>query len=157
MNLSMYGKGLRSVSLESLIELQRETQQLWAHAEESGCEGCYCEVSRWNDSTRRWERFAFEKYFGGEHPDKPDANCIETAQYVATLINAHGYIVEFSPIVHSMPSYGELTELEAAAVKIAEAVRKNPDKYRSLEFDSEFGAICHAGGKLVKQEAVAAK
>jgi len=71
----------RNVSLRTLLKVK----SLWARAENSGSEGCYVEVAKWNFVSNRWERFAFEKFFGGEMWD--DLGDEQTAMRVAAIIN----------------------------------------------------------------------
>lgn len=120
---------MRDVSLRSLLKVK----DLWARAEQSGCEGCYVEVAKWNAGSQRWERFAFEKFFGGEMWD--GLNAEETAMRVAAIINRvnPGYLCsnhllapgknyglrkpisvvkvqqqEVTGIIHSMPSWNPI-------------------------------------------------
>lgn len=58
---------------------------LFARAEDSGAEGCYVEIAKWNRHSRRYERFAFEKFFGGEL--WADLSAELTAARVAAIIN----------------------------------------------------------------------
>lgn len=114
MSYSLYGTaGMRAATIDQLKAENKESGLLFARAENSGCEGCYVEVAKWNEERRRWERYAFEKYFGGEHPDDTDAAGVygyaaDTAQRFADDINAaanpHGENVSF---IHSLPDYGE--------------------------------------------------
>jgi hypothetical protein len=109
MNFTVYGAGWQCISYADLLKHAREHKDLMARAENSGCEGCYIEVARWNQTTERWERYCFEKVFGGEHSEKADArvSSFETAQKFADEINdaacchPHNY-----PWVHYMPNWG---------------------------------------------------
>jgi hypothetical protein len=89
-------------TLAQLIEFQKSEGTLFARAENSGCEGCYCEVARWNLKTHRWERFAFLKCFGGEWVDGI-TSASKTAAKFAEAINSAGHCG--LSIVHVMPEY----------------------------------------------------
>jgi hypothetical protein len=82
---SLYGshlrKCLKSLTWKQLIRIPG----LFARAEDSGCEGCYVEIAKWNRHTGRYERFAFDKFFGGELWQ--DASAETTAARVATMVN----------------------------------------------------------------------
>lgn len=92
------------ITLAELATLQRESGgDLWARGEDSGCEGSYCEVARWNYETERWEKFAFAKFHGFDHPTRPELNCDEAADFVAAEINEAGFGSKRSPIVSRMP------------------------------------------------------
>jgi len=91
-----------SVSLENLLKVP----DLLARAECSGCEACYIEVARWSDLRNRWERFAFEKCFGGEIKEFPNLGDIATCELVADFINermkqGRGH----APLIHGLPSF----------------------------------------------------
>lgn len=113
MSFCLYGQGVRGVSLEQLQEEQIKDGMLLARVENSGCEGMYCEVAKWNEKTKRYERYAFEKFFGGEHPDHPDASESETAAIYAKQINCPGencWDMADQGLIHSLPNYGEKPE-----------------------------------------------
>jgi hypothetical protein len=97
-HFSKYG-GAESISLKEFHEIP--AGDLWARAEQSGCEGCYCEIARWSNKNHRWERFAFAKFFGGEHPEAPEAGSIETAALYARDINRG----EIATVIHGLPNY----------------------------------------------------
>lgn len=84
-NFVRYGDWLsaRPISLEDLRKANAATGDYWANAENSGSEGCYCEVACWNKVMRRYERFAFCKFFGGELDNyggiQAELNCQDTA------------------------------------------------------------------------------
>lgn len=107
----------KSITLTELLEQQRSHQMLFARAEQSGCEGTYVEVAIWNENHRQWQRYAFLKCFGGEHPELPDAGSIETATRYARDINAIAHVndVQWS-IVHTLPCYtGECPAVPGAS------------------------------------------
>lgn len=108
MNYSTYSSGhagLSSpISHAALIAMNIAEGSLLARAENSGSEACYVEVARWNDKTERFERFAFAKVFGGEHPGSPDATCILTAERFAAEINESGD--PWISFIHRLPSWG---------------------------------------------------
>lgn len=102
----LYGSPHNVMDVEELLELQRKDGMLYARAEQSGSEGTYVEVAIWNSNHRQWQRYAFMKCFGGEHPTLPDAGSIQTARRFADDVNQilHTQDVSFS-IVHNMPQY----------------------------------------------------
>lgn len=99
----IYGKSFESVTLGDLLAHQAENGDLWANAENSGCEGHYCEVARWNTNNHRFERFAFCKFFGGEMPRNRKADARATAEKATALINAT--IRDRLSVVHVMPDF----------------------------------------------------
>lgn len=96
-----YGGNGDSITLDELKQLQRETGSLFAHAENSGCEGCYVEVARYNNAANCWQRFAFLKCFGGEHASNEDASAEETARLFAAEISPRAC----DSFIHSLPNY----------------------------------------------------
>jgi hypothetical protein len=74
---------MRHLDLETLLKVP----DLMARAERSGSEACYVEVIRWSNLRARWEKFAFEKCFGGEIKEFPDLGDTETCQKIADFIN----------------------------------------------------------------------
>lgn len=99
---------VQSISLRALLD-GVVCGDLMARAEESGCEGCYIEVARWNDKLRQWQRFAFEKVFGGEEGGQDGESARDAAIRIANRINqAHG--VDFVPLIHTLPSWEEKKE-----------------------------------------------
>jgi hypothetical protein len=81
-----------------------EYEDLLARAENSGCEGTYVEVAIWSACRQRWERFAFEKFFGGEIKEFPDLRSYETAKMVADFINERQGTAA-SSFIHNLPSF----------------------------------------------------
>lgn len=112
MAYSLYTAGdgpMGSITLDELKAENAKTGLLLARAENSGCEGCYVEVAKWNTETDRWERYAFEKYFGGEHPSEVDddrVSCFTTAEKFAAEINNANRGGEYNSLIHAMPTYG---------------------------------------------------
>lgn len=112
MTYSLYTDGdgrMASITLDELKAENAKTGLLLARAENSGCEGCYVEVAKWNDETNRWERYAFEKYFGGEHPSEVDdarVSCVTTAEKFAAEINNANRAGEYNSLIHTLPTYG---------------------------------------------------
>ena len=100
MCFTKYGRPMVDIGLTDLIGHNRIHGDLWARAEDSGCEGCYCEVARWDKENRRWSRYAFEKYFGDEHHTG-----WQLANAAAGAIN--GGREDDLVLIHSMPNYGE--------------------------------------------------
>ena len=76
-----YSRSIRSIKWKQLIRIPF----LFARAEDSGSEGCYVEIAKWNRHSRRYERFAHAKFFGGELWQESSAET--TAARVATMIN----------------------------------------------------------------------
>lgn len=111
---SSYGDPIGATcTLQDLIDQSRRDGMLYARAEDSGCEGCYCEVCIWNDEARRFERFAFVKLFGGEF-EIATGECAgerESAEYCARLINEASTAWNNArlPIIHRMPTYEPTT------------------------------------------------
>lgn len=106
---------LRHIPLADLLKAA-EAGDVFARSEDSGCEGVYVEVAKWNGRTNRWERFVFDKLFGGEDltPEEQDAappgderlSAWATADRVTARINAasrQGYVA----LVHHFPDYKE--------------------------------------------------
>lgn len=108
MKFNLYGADpWATIAMEGLLEMQREEGMLWAHAEDSGSESCYCEVARWNAATRRYERFAFCKCADYRFPELPDATDEVTAEHAAQLINDLIPCNMRVPIVHRLPNWSE--------------------------------------------------
>ncbi len=103
LSFSLYGgeSPSRGLTLDELHALAT-AGDIWAHAENSGCEGCYVEVARYNAKKNTWERFACEKFFGGEDGLEPEG-CVDTATRVAALINKAGD--ENANVVHRMENW----------------------------------------------------
>jgi hypothetical protein len=105
--------------LSQLIEESAAEGMLHARAEDSGSEGTYCEVCIWNDPARRFERFAFMKFLGGEFEivAGEDMNERQCAEYCAELINAASTAWNNPrlPIIHRMPNYEPTTADEVKA------------------------------------------
>ncbi len=94
-----YGSApLTVITVQEVLDLPRG--EIWARAEDSGCEGCYCEVARLTE-TGFWRRFAFVKFFNG---DLGDFNAYDCAKMVARFINAH-HQTEAYPLIHKMTSW----------------------------------------------------
>lgn len=80
----------------------REDSNVQAEAAFSGCEMAYCEVAKWNETTRRWERYAFDKCEGISDDHGEDMSCADEARMYASYINGGQLGQGF---VHSMPTY----------------------------------------------------
>ncbi len=76
-------------------------KNIMARAENSGCEGIYVEVAKWNFHSNRWERFAFHKFFGGELWE--DLSAVQTAVRVAAIINRAAMQWDLAPSHHKQP------------------------------------------------------
>lgn len=88
---------------------------LVARAEDSGCEGCYVEVARWNPNAKQWQRYAFLKVFGGEDltleeqdvAEKRDnlaLGSVQTAIRIASHINA-SFDGDEARFIHTFPDW----------------------------------------------------
>jgi len=64
-NFSLYGDSGSHISFEDLL---KETECL-VRIEDSGSEGSYIEVAKWNETDEVWQRFCFGKFLGGEIED----------------------------------------------------------------------------------------
>lgn len=92
-------------------EVDWEYGDLWARAEDSGSEGCYVEVARWDEDAKGWRRFAFEKIqesgFNEIDPatgKTKELSHEEAAEWLADRINrSHGN--RNVSVIHSLPSY----------------------------------------------------
>ena len=94
---SRYGDTRQHLTITELMAINRTSRgELYARAEDSGCEGSYCEVARWDEATQRWGRYAFKKFFPDEHH-----SCWQKAQWAAGAINCGDEAV----LIHSMPDY----------------------------------------------------
>lgn len=106
LQFAFYGSIL-GMNKSQIIEDLKGDFHLVAIAEDSGCEGCYCEVARVEGS--KAYRYCFNKYFGGELGD--DMNDRQTAAEAARRIN------EFFPhaaLVHTLPNYPKEKKNEQA-------------------------------------------
>jgi hypothetical protein len=104
----------RTISVADLRE-RFTSGDFLARAENSGSEGCYIEVARWSDTREQWERFAFLKVFGGEVTSARDLSSDETAEKIASLLNAECTRANGRTMIHNLPTWQE----EAAAVATA--------------------------------------
>ncbi len=72
----------------------------------AGSEACYIEIARWNFDTDEWQRYAFEKLFGGEIPGFPDDNDVTACQRVADQINAAApRYLRHTGLIHSFKNF----------------------------------------------------
>lgn len=94
-SFTLYGETSGRISASQL----RIISDCQAETADSGCEGTYCEVARWNERTQRWERFAFEKFFGNDEMSE-----YEEASMYTEYINRGSVSQGF---VHSMSNYEE--------------------------------------------------
>lgn len=107
MHYSFYGERITGAGIDhhDLASRGKPHGDLFARAENSGSEACHVEVARWNESTSRWERYAFMKVFGGEHLEAPDAHAVETAELFAMEINIVQDLGTHAPVIHRMPTF----------------------------------------------------
>ena len=152
LKFARYG-GIEQITLHELIAMSAKDGMLVARAEDSGCEGTYCEVAIWNEKTRRFERYAFYKFLGGEFAvPTPGTYC--EATYCANLINESSCSLnvrrsEQAPIIHSMPtfdSYGDSQECQAL-VKIESIMA------RHLQADGSWTPLTAAEQRSILNEA----
>lgn len=84
---SLYGRPFEGIAGGELVN----TDDIVARLEGSGSEGIYIEVARWDDTEKRWARFAFLKEFD-----------INKALALTEQINkTNGY----APVFHALPDY----------------------------------------------------
>jgi hypothetical protein len=103
---SLYGGGMQTISHPNLCIANTETGDFLARAENSGCEGCYTEVARWSHRRKRWERFCFAKFLGGE--DQTLESPRELATRHAAAINAAANTDQINlALIHRMPNTPE--------------------------------------------------
>lgn len=113
-----YGHGFDLPMSELIVAVKDSTVDdgLVARAENSGSEGCYIEVARWNKDAQRWQRYAFLKVFGGEdltleeqdEAEKRDNGAlgsVATAQRIAAHINA-SFDGDEARFIHTFPNWG---------------------------------------------------
>ncbi len=103
-SFNFYGGSSRAWSLKDMLA-ESAKGMLLARAEQSGCEGCYIEVAKWNETAKKWQRYAFEKVFGGEDGKEPET-ATATAERIAKEINAAGN-VEHGSFIHGLENYEE--------------------------------------------------
>jgi len=102
MRFCLYGRvGMAGVKHADLLKLAA-TGELLARVENSGCEGYYVEVARWNVKDKAWQRYAFEKFLGGEIEELSDREC---AVKVADEINTAARNEDAS-FIHDLPVWG---------------------------------------------------
>lgn len=97
----------RDFTHAQLLAIAKQTGCVLARAEYSGCEGCYIETARWSNDRRRWERFTFEKVFGGEHPSESEdahVSCLATAIKFVDEINAAADTAHVG-FIHNLPNW----------------------------------------------------
>jgi hypothetical protein len=98
LQFTRYGEnGFDKIGWDDLLAIQDEHWSLWARVEESGSEGIYLEIARWNMTTHQWQRFAFHKW------EDPKDNQPHT---LAKRINTNGTPLR---VIHVMPNYVEET------------------------------------------------
>lgn len=82
-----------------LVSELRAMNDVIAEVADSGSEGVYVEVARYSEQRKRWERFAFYKFLGGECDIEDD---IDIASRFARYIN-NSFVT--GGFVHSMESW----------------------------------------------------
>ena len=100
----VYGQAeLGGLSYSELLYLQDVEHSLHATAENSGCEGFYCEVARWDYNEERWYRYAFIKFFDGDDPAGV-MTAQQMAQWTADKLNAaKGNLCP--KMIHNLPDW----------------------------------------------------
>jgi hypothetical protein len=92
---AQYGKlGFGSLSIDDLLKLN-----CIARTEDSGSEGCYCEIARWNIKEKKFQRFAFCKFLGGEIENQDAFGC---ADHVTNLLNKKWNNKEIQKLAHDL-------------------------------------------------------
>jgi hypothetical protein len=99
LNFCLYGKICGSISMKEIKKLKNDFS-IFARAEYSGAEGCYCEVARWNEEKRVYQRFAFVKFFDG---DLGGNSALDCAKQTAEYINGN----DDYTIIHHLENYSE--------------------------------------------------
>lgn len=99
-NFCRYGRPTEGVTLAKILE--DKDSGYFARAENSGCEGTYVEIARWNEKNRRWERYAFCKFLGGELYDD-DMKAADIADRVVAEINKDPR----ESFIHTLPDWEE--------------------------------------------------
>lgn len=95
-----YGHALDRISLNEL----KEVEGCVARTENSGSEGYYCEVVRWNDKAGKYQRFAFCKFLGGELHEIIDD--LDSANIVTDTLNKC-WSAHHEGIFHSLSNWKE--------------------------------------------------
>lgn len=101
---------LSSMSFRKLLDLCKSEQDVLARAENSGSEGCYVEIARWNPAYQMngnpqkggWNRFAFDNFFTGQI--WKNLSAYETAERIAGIINLRGN-QHAANLIHSLPNF----------------------------------------------------
>lgn len=102
-SFTTYGGSVwKCIGFKDLLYIQCEVGGLVARAENSGCEGCYVEVARWNWNYQQWQRFAFTKVFGRDGNE----SAFDYASKLAAAINTAGD-AEYAPLVHRLPNWSD--------------------------------------------------
>ncbi len=99
LSFSQYGEECNHIKVSELIKIKDECI---ARVENSGSEGIYCEIARWNPKTQKYQRFAFAKFLGGEILDWDYKTC---AKNVTEYLNDAWEICEDEPIIHHMEDW----------------------------------------------------
>ena len=84
--------------------------EFFVRAENSGSEGCYVEVARWNWDACRWQKFAFLKCLGGELGGDSDLNGEQTAAWIVRVLSEH--VPPMMTVIFRMQSWRENEEEE---------------------------------------------
>lgn len=110
MNYSLYSiSPVGTVTLDDLLKHQKEHGDLLARAENSGSEGCYVEVARWKPGSDchsgSWRRYAFRKYFDGEHKPDESLSASDIAEHYAAIINVLGS--ENIEFIYRLPNWSD--------------------------------------------------
>jgi len=80
----------------------KNTSHCYARVENSGCEGYYVEVARWNEDINKWQRYAFAKFLGGEIPDCDGLTC---ATNVVSSLNERWNDESTFDVIHNLDNW----------------------------------------------------
>lgn len=127
---SRRGKPMRHVTWKQLVRIPF----LLARAEESGCEGCYVEIAKWNPHAGRYERFAFQKFFGGELWD--GVNDRTVAARIALMVN----LVSKTDMVFARTSRRGIYKCQISGRKYT--TDKGPSVVATMPY--EFASLVHS-------------
>ena len=101
LSFTLYGDGYSSIVVSELMKIDGECI---AKLEDSGSEGHYCEIARWNPKTQKYYRYAFAKFLGGEILDWDGKTCAtNTTEY----LNKVWHIDEEISLIHHLDDWSK--------------------------------------------------
>ena len=130
--------GENSFASITVSELMKIKGECIARTENSGSEGYYCEIARWNPKIRKYQRFAHHKFLGGEIPDNDGLTC---ATKVTDVLNLSWDVDDEIAIIHHMDDWGSQIDITDKITKIKELLEEN--NTRIAEYDNEGGEEHH--------------